>query len=28
VVVDDPDAHHARAREAGASIERELNDTD
>jgi uncharacterized glyoxalase superfamily protein PhnB len=28
VVVDDPDAHHARAREAGASVERELNDTD
>ena len=28
VVVEDPDAHHARAKEAGATIERELNDTD
>ena len=28
VVVDDPDAHCARAREAGAEIVRELNDTD
>jgi uncharacterized glyoxalase superfamily protein PhnB len=28
VVVDDPDAHHARASEAGAAVERELNDTD
>ena len=28
VVVEDPDAHLARAREAGASVERELNDTD
>lgn len=26
VVVDDPDAHHARARDAGATIERELAD--
>jgi uncharacterized glyoxalase superfamily protein PhnB len=26
VVVDDPDAHHARAREAGARIARELED--
>jgi uncharacterized glyoxalase superfamily protein PhnB len=28
VAVDDPDAHHARASEAGATIERELNETD
>jgi len=28
VVVDDPDAHLARAKEAGASIERELTDQD
>jgi uncharacterized glyoxalase superfamily protein PhnB len=28
VVVEDPDAHHARGTEAGASVERELNDTD
>jgi uncharacterized glyoxalase superfamily protein PhnB len=28
VVVDDPDAHHARAKEAGATIERELTDQD
>jgi uncharacterized glyoxalase superfamily protein PhnB len=28
VVVDDPDAHLARASEAGAAIERELSDTD
>jgi len=28
VVVEDPDAHRARASEAGAAIERELNDTD
>jgi uncharacterized glyoxalase superfamily protein PhnB len=28
VVVDDPDAHCARAREAGAEIVREPNDTD
>ena len=28
VVVDDPDAHLARANEAGASIERELTDQD
>jgi uncharacterized glyoxalase superfamily protein PhnB len=28
VVVDDLDAHHARATEAGAAIERELEDTD
>ena len=28
VVVDDPDAHHERARAAGAEIVRELNDTD
>jgi uncharacterized glyoxalase superfamily protein PhnB len=28
VVVDDLDAHHARATEAGATIERELEDTD
>jgi uncharacterized glyoxalase superfamily protein PhnB len=28
VVVDDPDAHHARANEAGATIERELTDQD
>jgi len=28
VVVDDPDAHHGRAKEAGASIERELTDQD
>jgi uncharacterized glyoxalase superfamily protein PhnB len=28
VVVDDLDAHHARAAEAGAAIERELEDTD
>jgi uncharacterized glyoxalase superfamily protein PhnB len=28
VVVDDPDAHHARAKEAGATIERELSDQD
>jgi uncharacterized glyoxalase superfamily protein PhnB len=28
VVVADPDAHHARASEAGASVERALNDTD
>ena len=28
VVVDDPDAHHARAKEAGASIERELTNQD
>jgi uncharacterized glyoxalase superfamily protein PhnB len=28
VVVDDPDAHHARAKEVGAAIERELSDTD
>jgi uncharacterized glyoxalase superfamily protein PhnB len=27
-VVEDLDAHHARATEAGASVERELNDTD
>jgi uncharacterized glyoxalase superfamily protein PhnB len=28
VVVDDPDAHHAHAKEAGATIERELTDQD
>ena len=28
VVVDDPDAHHARAREAGAEVVRALEDTD
>ena len=28
VVVDDPDAHHERARAAGAEIVRELHDTD
>jgi len=28
VVVEDPDAHCARAREAGATIERELSDQD
>ena len=28
VVVEDPDAHLARASEAGATIERELSDTD
>ena len=28
VVVDDPDAHLARAKQAGASIERELTDQD
>jgi uncharacterized glyoxalase superfamily protein PhnB len=28
VVVEDPDAHHARAKEAGATIERELTDQD
>jgi uncharacterized glyoxalase superfamily protein PhnB len=28
VAVDDPDAHHARAREAGAKIELELRDED
>ena len=28
VVVEDPDAHLARASEAGAAIERELSDTD
>jgi uncharacterized glyoxalase superfamily protein PhnB len=28
VVVDDPDAHCARARDAGAEITRDLNDTD
>jgi uncharacterized glyoxalase superfamily protein PhnB len=28
VVVDDPDSHHARARDAGAEIIRELCDTD
>jgi uncharacterized glyoxalase superfamily protein PhnB len=28
LVVDDPDAHHARAVAAGAEIVRELNDTD
>jgi uncharacterized glyoxalase superfamily protein PhnB len=28
VVVDDPDAHHARASEAGATMERELSDQD
>ena len=28
VAVDDPDAHHARAKEAGAQIERELTDQD
>ena len=28
VVVEDPDAHHARASEAGAAVERELNDAD
>ncbi len=28
VVVSDPDAHHARAREAGAEIVRELHDTE
>jgi uncharacterized glyoxalase superfamily protein PhnB len=28
VVVEDPDAHYARAKEAGASIERELADQD
>ena len=28
VAVEDPDAHHGRAREAGAAIERELSDTD
>jgi uncharacterized glyoxalase superfamily protein PhnB len=28
VVVDDPDAHHARAKDAGATIERELTETD
>jgi uncharacterized glyoxalase superfamily protein PhnB len=28
VVVEDLDAHHARAKEAGATIERELSETD
>jgi uncharacterized glyoxalase superfamily protein PhnB len=28
VAVEDPDAHHARASDAGAAIERELSDTD
>ena len=28
VVVEDPDAHHARAKDAGAAIERELTETD
>jgi uncharacterized glyoxalase superfamily protein PhnB len=28
VAVDDPDAHHARAKEVGATIERELSDRD
>jgi uncharacterized glyoxalase superfamily protein PhnB len=28
VVVDDPEAHHVRARDAGAAIERELTETD
>jgi uncharacterized glyoxalase superfamily protein PhnB len=28
VVVDDPDAHLTRAKEAGANIERELTDQD
>ena len=28
VVVDDPAAHHARAKDAGATIERELTDQD
>jgi uncharacterized glyoxalase superfamily protein PhnB len=28
VVVEDPDAHHGRAGEAGVAIERELSDTD
>jgi uncharacterized glyoxalase superfamily protein PhnB len=28
IVVDDPDAHHERARAAGAQIVRELHDTD
>jgi len=28
VVVEDPDAHHARAKDAGATIERELSETD
>ena len=28
VVVDDPAAHHARAKDAGATIERELTETD
>jgi uncharacterized glyoxalase superfamily protein PhnB len=28
VVVEDPDAHHDRTKDAGASIERELSDTD
>jgi uncharacterized glyoxalase superfamily protein PhnB len=28
LVVEDPDAHHRRAREAGAEIVRELNETD
>lgn len=28
VVVEDPDAHHARAKDAGATIERELTETD
>jgi uncharacterized glyoxalase superfamily protein PhnB len=28
LVVEDPDAHHERARAAGADIVRELNDTD
>ena len=28
VAVDDPDAHYARAKEAGATIERELTDQD
>jgi uncharacterized glyoxalase superfamily protein PhnB len=28
VVVDDPDAHHARAKKEGATIERELTDQD
>jgi len=28
IVVDDPDAHHARARDAGAQIIRELSDMD
>jgi uncharacterized glyoxalase superfamily protein PhnB len=28
VVVEDPEAHHARAKDAGATIERELSETD